>query len=107
VREALGGVLSARALGDAELLVSELASNSVRHGGCDDADELGMETRVSRDRVRVRVCDRGDGFTENGGVALDVEQAGGFGLALLDRVADDWGVQRGERFCVWFELARS
>jgi hypothetical protein len=36
-----------------------------------------------------------------------VERAAGYGLVLLDRLADAWGVSRGERFCVWFELDRA
>jgi anti-sigma regulatory factor (Ser/Thr protein kinase) len=107
VRETLGGALSRRALGDVELLVSELATNSVRHAGCGEQDELGIEAAVDDDRVRVRLCDGGYGFEAGAPEKPDVAQAGGFGLVLLDRLADAWGVQRGERFCVWFELARS
>ena len=107
VREAFGTALSEQALGDVELLVSELATNCVRHGGCDDRHELGMETAVSGDRVRVRVCDEGKGFGPSRPASPNAQKAGGFGLVLLERVADAWGVQRGERFCVWFEVERS
>jgi anti-sigma regulatory factor (Ser/Thr protein kinase) len=107
VREALGEELSEQTLGDVELLVSELATNSVRHAGCDDRHELAMETAVSGDRVRVRVCDHGKGFRAARPASTNAKEAGGFGLVLLERVADDWGVHRGERFCVWFELERS
>jgi anti-sigma regulatory factor (Ser/Thr protein kinase) len=62
---------------------------------------------VRGDRVRVRLCDRGHGFKARAPRKPDMERAGGFGLVLLDRLADDWGVQRGERFCVWFELDRT
>ena len=34
-------------LADVELLVSELATNSVRHAGCDDADEISVEADVT------------------------------------------------------------
>ena len=107
VRETLGGTLSARTLGDVELLVSELATNSVRHAGSGETDELGIEAAVDGDRVRVRLCDDGYGFDAAAPEKLDVEQAGGFGLVLLDRLADEWGVQRGRKFCVWFELERT
>jgi serine/threonine-protein kinase RsbW len=104
VREALRGAVSPRTLGDAELLVSELTTNSIRHA---DDGELSMEAAVRRDKVRVRVCDAGEGFEarRRPGKA-DLEEAGGYGLVLLDRLADDWGVLRGDRFCVWFELER-
>ena len=103
VRETLRGAVSARTLGDAELLVSELTTNSIRHA---DNGELRMEAALQGDRIRVRVCDAGEGFEEHRPDKPELEEAGGFGLVLLDRLADDWGVHRGERFCVWFELDR-
>ena len=62
VREELAGALPKRTLADVELLVSELATNSVRHAGCGEGDELAMEAAVEADRVRVRLFDTGDGF---------------------------------------------
>jgi anti-sigma regulatory factor (Ser/Thr protein kinase) len=106
VRETLGGAVSDRTLEDVELLVSELATNSVRHGGCGDRDELAMDAQVREDRVLVRVYDGGEGFDATAPEKADLDRAGGYGLVLLDRLADDWGVQRGDRFCVWFELDR-
>jgi anti-sigma regulatory factor (Ser/Thr protein kinase) len=105
IRETLSGALSAQALDDVELLVSELTTNSVRHGGCGEREELAIEARVDGDHVHVSLCDEGAGF--DGGVPEDTdpEQAGGFGLVLLDRLADRWGIRRGNPFCVWFELA--
>jgi anti-sigma regulatory factor (Ser/Thr protein kinase) len=106
VREELYGALPQRKLADVELIVSELATNSVRHAGCDDADEIAMEADVQPDRVRVRLFDPGEGFEahtpkppRNGG-------AGGYGLVLLDRLSDRWGVQRENGFAVWFEVQR-
>jgi anti-sigma regulatory factor (Ser/Thr protein kinase) len=107
LREAVGGALSQRALGDAELLVSELATNCVEHAGCDEDGLLAMEAAVRGDHVHVRLCDQGIGFDGARPGEPDAGRAGGFGLVLLDRIANDWGVQRGERFCVWFELSRN
>jgi anti-sigma regulatory factor (Ser/Thr protein kinase) len=106
VRETLGGAVSRRTLTDAELLVSELATNSVRHGGSDARAELAMEADVGDDRVRVRVFDDGEGFEAARPAKRDLETAGGYGLVLVQRLAEDWGVERGDRFCVWFELER-
>ena len=109
VREALGGELPERRLGDVELLVSELATNSVRHAGCDEDAEISMMARVDDRCIRLRVCDTGAGFEED--VApephTDAERAGGYGLVLVDRLADRWGVQRNGGFCVWFEVKRA
>jgi len=106
VRETLDDEVSRRTRDDAELLVSELVSNSVRHGGGDELAELAMDTDVRDDRVVVRVFDDGEGFEAAPPVNLDRETAGGYGLVLLDRLANDWGVERADRFCVWFELDR-
>lgn len=106
VRETLGGAVSRRTLVDAELLVSELATNSVRHGGCDGDAELAMEADVRGDRVYVRVYDGGEGFEGGLPVKDDLEAAGGYGLVLVEQLAERWGVERGDRFCVWFELER-
>src|SRR5215216_599441 len=90
VREELSDALPQRRLADVELLVSELATNSVRHAGCGEEDELSLEAAVEPDRVRVRMFDAGRGY----------------GLVLLDHLSDRWGVQPGERFSVWFEVHR-
>ena len=106
IRETLSGSLSEQALVDVELLVSELTTNSVRHGGCDEQDELAIEAA----RRAAITCTSPSATADRGFASAvpekpDLEQAGGFGLVLLDRLADRWGVQRGSPFCVWFELA--
>ena len=106
VRERLSDQLPAERLDDVELLVSELASNSVRH--CDaGSGRLSMEANVSARSVRLRVCDEGHGFEEPEQPAPHADGDGGFGLVLLDRLADRWGVQRNGGFCVWFEVGRT
>jgi anti-sigma regulatory factor (Ser/Thr protein kinase) len=107
VREALSGVLAEPRLDDVELLVSELATNSVRHAGCDEDREISMMARVDGECVRLRLCDGGDGFQEDGTPEPNAERAGGYGLVLVDRLADRWGVQRNGGFCVWFEVERA
>jgi anti-sigma regulatory factor (Ser/Thr protein kinase) len=107
VREELSGELDARLLDDVELIVSELATNSVRHAGCDDGGELVVEADVDDRYVHLRLCDRGDGFEARRPEPPPPHASGGFGLVLLDRLSDRWGVHRDGEFCVWFEVARS
>lgn len=107
VREQLGGELSERQLDDVELIVSELATNSVRHAGCDESGEIVMEAAVDHGCIRVQLCDHGHGFGDELPAATPPEQAGGHGLVLLDRLSDRWGTQRNGGFCVWFEVERA
>jgi anti-sigma regulatory factor (Ser/Thr protein kinase) len=86
-----------------ELLVSELVSNSVRHAGLGDPDSIRIDVGPSDHMVRVSVCDPGPGFA----VAQPAPRrdgSGGYGLYVLDRLADRWGVTVGPPTCVWFEI---
>ena len=93
---------------DVALLVSELVTNSVRHG-LGPGDEIDVRGYASSDMVRVEVSDGGAGFAppEQPVPRLDAEEPGGWGLVLVDRVADRWGVAHDEGTSVWFELDRS
>jgi serine/threonine-protein kinase RsbW len=106
VRRRLDGELPESRLTDVELLVSELATNSVRHGGTGEDGEIAVEADVLDDRVRLCLRDFGEGFEQTRTPRPREDGAGGYGLVLLDLLADRWGVQRDEGFCVWFEVAR-
>jgi anti-sigma regulatory factor (Ser/Thr protein kinase) len=106
VREEFGGALPKRRLADVELLVSELATNSVRHAACGEHDELSLDAAVEHDRVRVRLFDPGRGFEAHIPMRPATGAESGYGLLLLERLSDRWGVNRGERFSVWFEVQR-
>src|SRR3954452_9553355 len=93
VREELQDALPQPRLADVELLVSELATNSVRHAGCDEWRELAMEADVEQDRVRVRLSDRGHGFDVRSPAPPTRGAAGGYGLVLLERLSDRGGLQ--------------
>ena len=91
-------------LDDIRLLVSELVTNAIRHA---DAATGGVEVDVSIEgrRVRVEVADPGDGF-EPQPRDDEMHRPGGWGLYLVDRIADRWGVIRNSLNRVWFELDR-
>ena len=89
-------------LRDAQLLVSEVVTNSVKHSGADDSIRLRVWAR--RGGLKVEVADGGFGFeAERPADAGDGE--GGRGLMILDSVAERWGVSRDARVRVWFELS--
>lgn len=87
-------------LGDAELLVSELASNALRHG----LGEITLRARLDDDRLLVEVIDEGSGF-EGALRQRPFEQIGGWGLGIVEDVASRWGVHDSTTH-VWFELKR-
>jgi anti-sigma regulatory factor (Ser/Thr protein kinase) len=86
------------------LLVTELVTNSVRHADLAEDDAIELSVRQAEDRIRVAVTDPGGGF----GPALpphpDAERPAGWGLYLVDRLADRWGVTSDGETLVWFEL---
>jgi anti-sigma regulatory factor (Ser/Thr protein kinase) len=89
-------------LDDLRLLVSEVVTNSIRHGPGGQIVEL----RVSANGqgVRVEVEDAGSGFEPP--VQQDTERAAGWGLMLVDRIADRWGISSDHTTTVWFEIDR-
>jgi hypothetical protein len=38
---------------------------------------------------------------------VDDTSSSGWGLQIVDKLADDWGIERGAQNCVWFELGRT
>ena len=90
-------------LNDVRLLVSELVTNSVRHSNIRHADPVRMRVLASASTVRVEVCDPGDGFEPRPRDA-DRTRPGGWGLYLVDELADRWGVSRDDGTRVWFEI---
>src|SRR3954447_3034797 len=85
------------------LLVTELIANSVKHAR---ADAVALNVVVGRGAVLVEVRDQGPGFqpvTRTEGQ----DRASGWGLFLVDRLSDSWGVAREQTVTrVWFELKR-
>ena len=98
------GRLPAAARADVLLLLTELVTNAVRHGGVPPDQTVSVEVRQWPRRVRVEVVDPGTRFTQvRPGSRGD--ESGGWGLFLVDRIADSWGVARAlAGTCVWFEI---
>jgi anti-sigma regulatory factor (Ser/Thr protein kinase) len=89
------------------LLVSELVTNSVRHAGGESIDPIVVRFAVRSGLVRVAVTDHGHGF-EPGTARPEGEAESGYGLYLVDRLADRWGTHDdGGAMTVWFELTRN
>jgi anti-sigma regulatory factor (Ser/Thr protein kinase) len=89
-------------LRDAQLLVSEVVTNSIKHSGCQDPIRLRVWTRSSG--LKIEVADGGFGF-DAGSVGPSDSGEGGRGLLILEALADRWGVCRDAGTRVWFELS--
>jgi signal transduction histidine kinase len=87
------------------LLVCELVNNAVRHGGAAEEEVIELELSSLDDgHVRVQVSDPGVGF-EHTPRDQPLDEAGGWGLVLIESMAERWGVEHDDRTRVWFELA--
>jgi len=87
------------------LLLSELVNNATQHGGADAVRGVRVRVASSERHVRIEVEDPG---SEADDPALRVTAEGGWGLLLVDRLADAWGREAAGDggTVVWFELAR-
>lgn len=84
--------------GIAELLASELVTNAIEHAATPVLVKITFDTVA----VRVEIIDTGN---EMPGL-VEIPEAGGYGLSLVDRLASRWGIEQvpdhGKN--VWFEL---
>jgi len=100
--EQLQGQLDDTTLQDLRLLISELVTNSVRHGE-GEGIRVVLDVRGAR-HVRCEVVDGGSGFTPRARTKPPTEP-GGWGLTMVERLSAAWGVREGSTH-VWFELRR-
>ena len=95
--------MGARATDIGLLLVSELATNALRHAGT----EFEVEVRTTPTGVRVAVSDEDPAHPREPQARPGPEAEGGRGIAIVTELADRWGVA-GDPLgkTVWFEVDR-
>jgi anti-sigma regulatory factor (Ser/Thr protein kinase) len=99
IAEELSSRVPATMLDDVMLMVSELVTNCIVHANRDDHVPLILDLCVNGD-VRCRVVDHGPGFA----ACVGQSQRGGWGLRLVEQLADRWGIRRSPQHTeVWFE----
>ena len=112
-REFVAGVLGRDwpGLDDVLLLVSEIASNAVRHTASGDGDGwFDVFVSLAGHTARVSVVDRGSSSEPSipddaGGSLGESVLTGGRGLRIVDTLADRWGYGGDELSrVVWFEV---
>ncbi len=102
--EGFNDLLPPEKLENLRLLVSELVTNSVLHAGLSPEEAITFTVTVRGGLARGEVRDRGPGFEPPWEPAPKPDLAGGWGLYIVDKVADRWGVARTGSKSVWFEI---
>jgi two-component sensor histidine kinase len=88
IAEELSSRLPARVVDDIKLMVSELVTSGIVHGAVEEhAGPVLLELLVNG-RIRCRVLDHGPGFAAR---RRRGSAGGGFGLMVVERLADRWG----------------
>ena len=77
-------------------VVSELVVNAVRHG---PGEPITVRVSLDGDELYGEVEDQGEGVVELR--EQNPDSSGGFGLRIVDRLSDEWGVHEGSTH-VWF-----
>ena len=93
--------VAASRIADLRLVISEVITNAVRHGG---DGEMVVAVTPKAGYLCVQVTDTGDGFAPRPR-ALGPDDDGGFGLFLVERLTRRWGLTREDSNTrVWFEF---
>jgi anti-sigma regulatory factor (Ser/Thr protein kinase) len=88
-----------------ELVISEVVTNAVRHANLTLSQPIRVVLALVPRMLRIEVTDDGEGFDPVVEPPLDQDpDEGGWGLFLVEQLADRWGVDQGPPTTVWFEL---
>lgn len=88
------------------LLTTELVTNSVRHTGLALHEHIRLGIMEGAGLILVEVTDFGKGFERPIALAPGSEATSGWGLYMVELLAERWGIEcDGGLTLVWFELA--
>ena len=101
VQSELGAHVTAARLHDLVLLTSEVVTNAVEHSR---AGAIEMSVVGGSTVTRIEVSNPGQGWDRHPEPrANTADEAGGWGLFLVEQLSDRWGVSDGD-CTVWFEF---
>lgn len=89
---------------DVRLMVSELVTNAFLHAGLARGDTVHLTAVMDSGRLRIEVEDEGNGFRRKAVTAAAADRASGWGLTIVARLSDRWGVVNEGSTKVWFEI---
>ena len=88
---------------DVRLMVNELVTNSVKHASVETGAPIRVHIEIEGDALRGEVSDQGVGFRIRP-MARERTGESGYGLRLVQEMADRWGLKVRDGTCVWFEI---
>ena len=94
--------LSPQRLDDVRLMVSEITTNCIRHGALPENSQISVAVDLEGDILTVEVSDGGRGFKPHRVPPLP--RSSGWGLFLVGRLADSWGMSSDGSTTVWFQV---
>ena len=105
VRNQLMDELSSSSLEDVRLAISEVVAMFVRHSDLADSSSLNVDIQRFDHQVRVTVSSAISDTELPSRFVLPLDSDGGYGLNIIERVSDRWGVVEDPP-SVWFEISR-
>ena len=99
-----GARLSGRRLDELILISSEVVANAVTHGSAEPDGGIGLRLEEDQESVRIVVTDDGEGFALDLGSIEDANRDEHFGLLLVDRFANRWGLSLDGKTAIWVEV---
>lgn len=88
---------------DVRLMVNELVTNSVKHASVETGAPIRLHIAIEGAALRGEVSDQGVGFRIRP-MARERTGESGYGLRLVQVMADRWGLDVRDGTCVWFEI---
>jgi serine/threonine-protein kinase RsbW len=102
IEESLRLTLTPTRLEQIRIVISELVTNAIRHAQMSPTDTIEVLGSIDPTALRVEVLDRGPGFEPRRNELGDPDT--GWGLYILDHLADRWGTTPNDPSSVWFEM---
>jgi len=85
---------------DARLVLSEVITNAVKYGLADEKGFIHLTIDADEDHLRIDV----EQSAASAAMVTEPHDFGGFGLRIVDALADEWGSEPGPPGRVWFEF---
>lgn len=102
VEQALRDAVPARVITDLEAMIAELVAGSVGRAGLSAQDEVVLHLQTSGSTIYVEVSEHGPGFERS--APTEGPDDARWGLYLVEKLSDQWGVIREAPFEVWFQV---